>query len=1103
MRRPKEFSWIHLSDIHVGLTPHGWLWPALKTALFDDIARLFEKQGGWDAIIFSGDFTQQSLPDEYKQLDCVLGDLWEHFDKLGFSPALFPVPGNHDLVRAGDDPAPLLLRRWWSEPTVQERMWDNDSPYREVVKTAFAGYQDWLENSTLVKPKMQVREGVLPGDISARLEIGTISIGLVGLNSAWLQLADDDYEGQLHVDVRQILGVTNGNADSWCSANDINVLVTHHPPSWLHQESLQSWRSEINPPGRFDMHLYGHMHTAAAITQSEGGSDHRTTLQAASIFGLEKLPDGTTERLHGYSAGRITLETGRRRRSIWPRKLQEHASGKRRLIPDHSFELNEDNAFVEIYKIDHSIGRLRSGPRSREIAVDVAPADSESATHLDKISYRLTPAPPHIHVRLPEQNQCIRQLQDKRIIWLSAGWGMGADEFLWAIREGAADGHVPTFHFDLQAFSTRERYLDHIKQSFGSTFEQLCELISRQSKTYVLFDNVPVEGHSEQGGSVEIDVEAMAAVLLEYCPQAKIVLRSRIPPQYNAVPSVNLTPLDEADTGSYILHSPLGGSRLSNSEAVAKLHRHTDGVPARIDTALRELQVVRLSELVGANSDFSAGSSLVAAAPVALIQAVSDLRNAADPFLKRCFELLKTLSTFPQGEQLESVRHFNNADPFFIQHATQLGERGLITVAPLPELGPTRGEDNPRVLSVPKEVRDFVRTVLDGEEARSLDRRALNLYFGEKWSTGSLVFPRSHRFDEPLQSSYKISNASALVMRLVRQALGGGDSDSVASALRVASSYVAALLRGDHYRSVTALCSDLFDALAEDGHERDVAYIRAQYGRSLRMIGDAEQARSVLRDLDLALLPKPLRQSALLNLALSCQALGEDEAAVAAAEATIKLGRHEVSALHAKAILTELDRSDPQRLAKLRQIEITARKKKATALANTIAITRATARGSGALTPEASAQVLDAVLDSSRRDRDFYNGVRAIVKISNAKHDRGEDLSDTERARLVDSYHFLFNERLPALFDGCHNALWSEFEASADLENLLRLFRHSSLIWRLRELEQKEQEFIRRLAARMPEGMLKRLRGLERESSYFQARSNSLLIEQSDGLQRT
>ena len=116
------------------------------------------------------------------------------------SPYFFSVPGNHDLVR----PAPktsvvVALRAWHDQSVVRQAFWnDATSEYRIAINASFEQYVIWMKSlSNAGIPLCDSRGGIIPGDFSAALSVSGLKIGLIGLNSAFLQLADGDYKGRL------------------------------------------------------------------------------------------------------------------------------------------------------------------------------------------------------------------------------------------------------------------------------------------------------------------------------------------------------------------------------------------------------------------------------------------------------------------------------------------------------------------------------------------------------------------------------------------------------------------------------------------------------------------------------------------------------------------------------------------------------------------------------------------------------------------------------------------------------------------------------------------------------------------------------------------
>ncbi len=341
----RSFGWLHLTDLHQGLDAQGWLWPGVREALLADLERLHDRCGPWDLVLFTGDLTQRGSAAEFARLNATLQQLWDHLRALGSTPALLAVPGNHDLARPDPRrPESLVLARWDTYPEVQVEFWkDRTSPYRALVDQAFQSYGDWL--STHPFSALQPTRGMLPGDFSAVLAKDGLRLGVCGLNSAFLQLGGGDYTGKLALDVRQFHAACGGDGPAWAKECDWSLLMTHHPPNWLSPAARDQLAGEIAPPGRFAAHLYGHMHEHASTVLAVGGAQARRELQGSSLFGLETYGDGRTDRRHGYTAARITVDdkTGEATLRLWPRVAKKHAAGHWRIVQDlDAFELSDD-----------------------------------------------------------------------------------------------------------------------------------------------------------------------------------------------------------------------------------------------------------------------------------------------------------------------------------------------------------------------------------------------------------------------------------------------------------------------------------------------------------------------------------------------------------------------------------------------------------------------------------------------------------------------------------------------------------------------------------------------------------------------------------------
>jgi len=391
----------------------------------------------------------------------------------------------------------------------------------------------------------------------------------------------------------------------------------------------------------------------------------------------------------------------------------------------------------------------------------------------------------------------------------------------------------------------------------------------------------------------------------------------------------------------------------------------------------------------------------------------------------------------------------------------------------------------------PKLVREHVRDQMRANALRATDRRALELYFGAKWNSGDLKkSPTAKRVKNALCDGYEIQNASVVIHRVIRRAIESDADIEVGGVIRLASSFAASLFTGHHFRSTSALCSDLIELLKDlPQFDAQVAVLEYQNGRSLRMMGRTEEAQDQLLKADVSHLSKDQKQVLKLELALCADRLNDRERAVSAANEAIAIDRHSAPAIHARAILAGHIEDLDERERVLRGLLVTAEKKKSRIVANNIRIDIAsirTARG------ESSSEMLRDVLASQDRVRDFYNEARAIIRIIKARSSE-EEVAPEDKRRLIEAYHYLYGERLMSMFDDCHDVLWNLFKHEGDDENLLNLFRRSSFVWRLSGSENKERKYLTALSSKVREMVRSRINQLSRDGAYLIVRVTAVL----------
>lgn len=1093
----KRLSWIHLSDLHFGQKSL-WLWPNFKSIFLKDLRRISDEAGPIDLVIFSGDLTQGGTEQEFRSLTSVLQEIWDVWNKQDPRPRFFLVPGNHDLVRPEKSDAALkMLTRWDQDPDVVKEFWaEKNGQYFGVVNKAFSNYLGWLDHlSAAGIPVAPIVRGLVPGDISSSLQINGLSVGLIGLNTAFLQLTDGNFEEKLILDPRQICAVTEDDPPLWCERHEINFLVTHHPPTWLTQAAQKDFHAEINPSGRFTAHLFGHMHEADLQTVSRGGDSGRKTYQSASLFGMEYLSDGSTKRSHGYAVGQIAFHDDQVSWKLWPRKgIVSRQSGDRKIIPDHeNFTLVQGSEF-QFEKL------VRPTPSSRSVVATSPPAPDLSSTveesapkwnnALDSALYPLVEQDHHSSIRPLQQQACAEGIRQKAMVWVSADWGLGRDGFIWSVLKRIGREADPIYKIELGNYGTREEFLTSFATKAGCAFQEFCKALAAAGPAVVVFDEAPVTTGGSPGLNIENDVENLAAMVRDFCQDVVLFLLARTSPRKGDIQIVPLDQLDEADTRTYLKAHPLATSDLKTQQAVTEIFRRTDGLPGKIDSALKTLRVVSLSELgIGATVGHDALPPPQEAIPASLIGAVSALTNSPDPSSKRSYFLLKVLAVLPHGDSLQRLRRIEPQTPIYARNAEELFELDLIHVRASTTLIGTDGgsEERLKVLVASRPVRDYVLSLMTDREIDNLVRKAISLYFGQEWRSGRASLTKLSGALTTDDGSL-LENPHTLVLRLLERAASAESLQPTSAELNLCQIYCSALLAGKHHRNCATACRDilaLIPAIGYDAHRNSLEFLLA---RALRMSGEVAEARKLFEHiLDLSW-PTDIKAQLLVGYALCLQSL-DDPNAIVVANQVIKLAPKSACAMQAESIVLEME-DDADNAGKLLQLENSARKLGFDTVANNLTLGRVPVDGDD----DAGCEALRQVYSTAMTQGDSYTAARASTKLGNRLIKRDGNLSSDDLHHLISAYQYFYGERTGSLFRASHEALWQFFENQGDVRNLLSLFRHSSFIWRLHGNEANETKYAQRLIENARHVLDTDPLKADKNTAYFlvRARENSL-----------
>ena len=113
---------------------------------------------------------------------------------------------------------------------------------------------------------------------------------------------------------------------------------------------------------------------------------------------------------------------------------------------------------------------------------------------------------------------------------------------------------------------------------------------------------------------------------------------------------------------------------------------------------------------------------------------------------RRSFRLLKVLTVLRDGETFQSIKRFYPRAPFHQGNVDELVSLGLLEDVPISQTaadlnigyGKTAPTSVPKLLRVPRQVRDHVNSLIDEIERSTILETSTHLFFGPKWFQGRI-----------------------------------------------------------------------------------------------------------------------------------------------------------------------------------------------------------------------------------------------------------------------------------------------------------------------------------------------------------------------------
>lgn len=297
-------TWLHLSDLHANSGDAAIYQSQVSERLIAAVANGLAYYGrSPDWVFFTGDLAAHARSDEYVNVGMFLDEL---ADKLGTSPELFAVPGNHDVDWNAVDAAldDELDERLESHSAVSTFLGGSGAGIldeRRRVLRRTRNFRQFIRKRSSGIDGPPRRAGV--GAFALR-QIGSTRIGIAQFDSAWRSTTRR--AGKRVTDPEALLlgALQADDLNRAVCDVDLRIALIHHPPgtSWF-RGFEKSGHAELLK--EYQVILHGHEHNLEyGVFKTFSATDTQIRVAGGAMY------SGSAKQALGVNALTLNLATG-------------------------------------------------------------------------------------------------------------------------------------------------------------------------------------------------------------------------------------------------------------------------------------------------------------------------------------------------------------------------------------------------------------------------------------------------------------------------------------------------------------------------------------------------------------------------------------------------------------------------------------------------------------------------------------------------------------------------------------------------------------------------------------------------------------------------
>lgn len=645
----------------------------------------------------------------------------------------------------------------------------------------------------------------------------------------------------------------------------------------------------------------------------------------------------------------------------------------------------------------------------------------------------------HDLIRLFEQSTADEFLEMDHGFILESSWGYGKFGFLSSIIHSNENKKL-ILRVDFDGIFTRRKAEEKVITDIGYDLSALFAQ-TQCIPTFILLDNI-----DDPDPSLLVYLNEISSLTKENTLGINVIFITNKSLNLN-VKKIALNQLQVDDIKEYLSlkseHNNLQPGQID------KLYVLTSGMPVKLDK-LQEFQtVLPLSEILDEETIDISEDSIIENVPPTFLVKLKELYTSEDIDNKRLCTLLNILAILECGESAKNIRRYFSEYKFQIEDFTKIANLNLVKPY-------TKSDDygEIKILRLNPVIREFVTSRIDDNEKLRITITGISLLFGDKWESANVKLNNTAK-TMLLYQDFFPGNAHISILWLLKFKIAIKDESYIIKIVNLAISFCMYLKKISRFKELYSFSGAVYALINKmDTPKRyDILYY---YTEGARMIDDDQATISLLSDFfakehDKKVISNDLYKNLLLTYVHALSSTEHKHVYEMASKLYEISPKGSGYKFTAEYILVLQSNNRRHKISNLKRIEKEARDSGRERVANNICLELSELLESG------QNRYFISVLES---EDNSYTRIRALLAQAKKLLSEGNDEIITKGylTSLMDAYKYLFLQRI-ALFNRCHALIWEVFEKYGRYDDLYKLYRTSSILWRLNGDSERELRY--------------------------------------------